>query len=109
VRSVGFAAGSAVGGLVLSAGTPAGHLSPADGAYATAAWTGAAVMAVTALATLAGRGRPGRLSLPGGGDEEVAAEDDSRQEDLEAERPGGRGVSRPAGRDGAHGGDDGDD
>jgi MFS family permease len=47
-------AGSAAGGLVLAAGTPAGHLSPSDGAYTTAAWIGAAVMAATALATLAG-------------------------------------------------------
>jgi hypothetical protein len=54
VRSIGFAAGSAAGGLVLAAGTPAGHLSPSDGAYTTAAWIGAAVMAATALATLAG-------------------------------------------------------
>ena len=49
VRSVGLSVGSAVGGLVLSAGTAAGHLFPADSAYTTAAWTGAAVMAVTAL------------------------------------------------------------
>jgi MFS family permease len=54
VRSVGFSAGSAVGGLVLSAGTAAGQLSPSDGAYTTAAWIGAAVMAVTALITLVG-------------------------------------------------------
>jgi MFS family permease len=58
VRSVGFSAGSAIGGLVLSAGTAAGQLSPSDSAYTTAAWIGAAVMAVTALTTLAGRRPP---------------------------------------------------
>ena len=108
VRSVGFAAGSAVGGLVLSAGTPAGQLSPSDGAYTTAAWIGAAVMGVTALATLARRGRSGTLSVfGGGGGEKVAGEDDGRHEELEGERPRGQGVGGPAGRDGAHGGDDG--
>jgi hypothetical protein len=48
VRSVGLSLGSAVGGLVLSAGTAAGHPFPANSAYTTAAWIGAAVMAVTA-------------------------------------------------------------
>ena len=52
VRSVGFALGSALGGLILSAGTPAGRLFPADGSYATAAWTGAALMALSAAASL---------------------------------------------------------
>jgi hypothetical protein len=49
VRSAGFSLGSALGGLILSAGTPAGRLFPADSAYTTAAWTGAAVMAVSAM------------------------------------------------------------
>ncbi len=40
---------AAVGSL----GAPTGQLSPSDGAYTTAAWIGAAVMAATALATLA--------------------------------------------------------
>ena len=48
VRSVGLSVGSAVGGLVLSAGTAAGHPFPANAAYTTAAWIGASVMAVTA-------------------------------------------------------------
>jgi predicted MFS family arabinose efflux permease len=58
VRSVGFSLGSALGGLVLAAGTSAGRVFPADGSYATAAWIGAAAMAVTATAslTLTGRG-----------------------------------------------------
>jgi predicted MFS family arabinose efflux permease len=57
VRSVGFSAGSAVGGLVLAAGTASGSLSPADGAYTTAAWLGAGVMAVTAVLSVAAGGR----------------------------------------------------
>ena len=52
VRSVGFSLGSAIGGLILAAGTPARGVFPADGAYTTAAWTGAAVMAAAALASL---------------------------------------------------------
>jgi predicted MFS family arabinose efflux permease len=52
VRSTGFALGSALGGLILSAGTPAAHLFPADSAYTTAAWTGAALMAISAATTL---------------------------------------------------------
>ena len=42
VRSVGFSLGSAIGGLILAVGTPAASVFPADGAYTTAAWTGAA-------------------------------------------------------------------
>jgi predicted MFS family arabinose efflux permease len=53
VRSVGFSLGSAIGGLVLAAGTSTGHLFPADGAYTTAAMIGLATMAVTALTSLA--------------------------------------------------------
>lgn len=49
VRSVGFSLGSAVGGLVLAAGTPAGDLFPADAAYTSAAWIGMAAMAATAI------------------------------------------------------------
>jgi MFS family permease len=49
VRSVGFSLGSAVGGLVLAAGTHTGHLFPTDAAYTTAASIGIAVMAVTAV------------------------------------------------------------
>jgi predicted MFS family arabinose efflux permease len=52
VRSVGFSLGSAIGGLILAAATPAGSLFPADGAYTTAAWTGAAVMAAAAVTSL---------------------------------------------------------
>jgi predicted MFS family arabinose efflux permease len=114
VRSIGFAAGSAAGGLVLAAGTPAGHLSPSDGAYTTAAWIGAAVMAATALATLAGgqsvsprkRPAPPGLGAQGGRGEEVAGEEEGRQEELEDERPGGRGGRRVAERQAAHSGDD---
>lgn len=49
VRSVGFSLGSAVGGLVLAAGTSTENLVPADGAYTTAAWIGIAAMGVTAI------------------------------------------------------------
>jgi predicted MFS family arabinose efflux permease len=60
VRSVGFSLGSAVGGLVLAAGTEAGRLFPADRAYTTAALIGIAAMAVTAIMSLALAGAPGR-------------------------------------------------
>lgn len=53
VRSVGFSFGSAVGGLVLAAGTDIGHLFPTDAAYTTAAWIGIAAMAVTAMTSIA--------------------------------------------------------
>ena len=53
VRSVGFSLGSAVGGLVLAAGTDTGQLFPTDAAYTTAAWIGAAATAAAALTTLA--------------------------------------------------------
>jgi predicted MFS family arabinose efflux permease len=52
VRSTGFALGSALGGLILAAGTPAAHLFPASSAYTTAAWTGAVLMAVSAATAL---------------------------------------------------------
>ena len=53
VRSVGYSLGSAVGGLVLSAGTTTGHLFPGDGAYNTAALVGIALMATTTMVSLA--------------------------------------------------------
>ena len=60
VRSVGFAAGSALSGFILSAWTPRGQAFPAGGGYGAAAWAGVAVMAVTlvVIAGLAGAGRP---------------------------------------------------
>jgi predicted MFS family arabinose efflux permease len=64
VRSVGFSVGSAVGGLVLAAGTDAGRLFPEDGAYTTAALVGAAVMAVTTVISVF---VPGRRPQPGAG------------------------------------------
>lgn len=53
VRSVGYSLGSAVGGLVLAAGTDAGHLFPNDSAYTTAAVIGIAAMAITTITSLA--------------------------------------------------------
>jgi MFS family permease len=53
VRAVGFSLGSAVGGLVLAAGTDTGHLFPTDSAYTTAAFIGIAAMAVTAMTSIA--------------------------------------------------------
>ncbi|WP_344658058.1 MFS transporter [Catenulispora subtropica] len=53
VRSVGYSLGSAIGGLVLAAGTDTGHLLPNDGAYTTAALVGLAAMAITTAAGLA--------------------------------------------------------
>jgi predicted MFS family arabinose efflux permease len=52
VRSVGFSLGSAIGGLVLAAGTGTGHVFPTDGAYTTAALVGVAAMAVAAMTSL---------------------------------------------------------
>ena len=46
VRSVGFSLGSAIGGLILAAGTVAEF--PTDDSYTIASWIGAAIMAVTA-------------------------------------------------------------
>lgn len=63
VRSVGFSLGSAIGGLVLAAGTEAGHLFPADGAYTTAALVGIAAMAVTAITSIALASPPERKRL----------------------------------------------
>lgn len=52
VRSVGYSLGSAIGGLVLAAGTDAGHLFPNDHAYTTAALVGIAAMAITTATSL---------------------------------------------------------
>jgi MFS family permease len=53
IRSVGYSLGSAIGGLVLAAGTVAGHLFPNDGAYTTAALIGITAMALTTMTSLA--------------------------------------------------------
>ncbi|MEU9078316.1 MFS transporter [Kitasatospora sp. NPDC048538] len=53
VRSVGYSLGSAIGGLVLAAGTATGRLLPDDDAYTTAALVGIAAMAITAMTGLA--------------------------------------------------------
>lgn len=53
VRSVGYSLGSAIGGLILTAGTGPGHRFPDDGAYTTAALVGIGAMAITTLASLA--------------------------------------------------------
>ncbi|MDQ1034629.1 putative MFS family arabinose efflux permease [Streptomyces sp. V3I8] len=52
VRSVGYSLGSAIGGLVLAAGTDAGHVFPKDSAYTTAALVGIAAMAITMMTSL---------------------------------------------------------
>ncbi|MDV8023979.1 MFS transporter [Rhodococcus sp. IEGM 1330] len=51
VRSVGFAFGSAIGGLVLAGGTNAGSAFPTEGSYTSAAWVGMAVTAAAAVAS----------------------------------------------------------
>ncbi|MDI9895462.1 MFS transporter [Rhodococcus sp. IEGM 1381] len=51
VRSVGFAFGSAIGGLVLATGTSTGSTFPSEGAYTSAAWVGATVTAAAAIVT----------------------------------------------------------
>ncbi|MEU0850931.1 MFS transporter [Streptomyces flaveolus] len=53
VRSVGYSLGSAIGGLILAAGTGPGHLFPDDSAYSTAALVGIGAMTVTTLTSLA--------------------------------------------------------
>ncbi|MFJ9608887.1 MFS transporter [Kitasatospora sp. NPDC101176] len=53
VRSVGYSLGSAIGGLVLAAGTATGRLFPDDDAYTTAALVGIAAMVITAMTGLA--------------------------------------------------------
>jgi predicted MFS family arabinose efflux permease len=52
VRSVGFSLGSAIGGLILAAGTATGRLAPANSAYTAAALVGIAAMAVAALTSI---------------------------------------------------------
>jgi MFS family permease len=52
VRSVGYSLGSAIGGLILAAGTGPGHLFPDDSAYTTAALVGIGAMAITTLTCL---------------------------------------------------------
>ncbi|MFE0187898.1 MFS transporter [Streptomyces sp. NPDC058989] len=52
VRSVGYSLGSAIGGLVLAAGTDTGRIFPNDSAYTTAAWVGLVAMAITTAASL---------------------------------------------------------
>ena len=52
VRSVGLSFGSAVGGLVLAAGTATAHLFPTDGARTVAALIGSAAMVVTAMTSI---------------------------------------------------------
>ncbi|WP_410631245.1 MFS transporter [Amycolatopsis sp. cmx-4-83] len=53
VRSVGYSLGSAIGGLILAAGTGPGHVLPDDSAYTTAALVGIGAMAITTLTSLA--------------------------------------------------------
>jgi MFS family permease len=53
VRSVGYSLGSAIGGLILAAGTDTGRLFPNDDAYTTAALVGIGAMAITTLTSLA--------------------------------------------------------
>ncbi|MFB7198063.1 MFS transporter [Streptomyces sp. NPDC056240] len=53
VRSVGYSLGSAVGGLILAAGTGPGRLFPDDSAYTTAALVGIGAMAIATLTSLA--------------------------------------------------------
>lgn len=49
VRSVGFSFGSAIGGLVLAAGTSPGSTFPGEDAYTSAAWVGVVVTAAAAI------------------------------------------------------------
>lgn len=53
VRTVGYSLGSAVGGLVLAAGTDTGRPFPNEGAYTMAALVGMATMALAASTSLA--------------------------------------------------------
>jgi predicted MFS family arabinose efflux permease len=59
VRSAGFSAGSALGGLILAAYTQAGHAFPARHGYSTAALIGGAAMAATIGLTAAAQRAPG--------------------------------------------------
>jgi predicted MFS family arabinose efflux permease len=69
VRSVGYSLGSALGGLVLAAGTDTGRLFPDDSAYTTASLIGIAAMAITAASGLA----LARHRSSGSGSDPVAA------------------------------------
>ncbi|MFE9845347.1 MFS transporter [Streptomyces goshikiensis] len=53
VRSAGYPLGSAIGGLILTAGTGPGHLFPDDSAYTTAALADIGATAITTLTSLA--------------------------------------------------------
>jgi predicted MFS family arabinose efflux permease len=64
VRSVGYSLGSAIGGLVLAAGTGAGRLFPNDSAYTTAALVGLAAMAITTLTSLVLARQPVPKAMP---------------------------------------------
>lgn len=66
VRSVGYSLGSAIGGLVLAAGTSPGHVFPDDSAYTTAAVAGIAAIAITAITSivLARQGSPSAEPSP---------------------------------------------
>ena len=68
VRSVGFSAGSAASGFILSAYTPHGQAFPASAGYSAAAWAGVAAMTVTIIVItgLAWAQRAGRRRGPGG-------------------------------------------
>ena len=52
VRSVGYSLGSAIGGLVLAAGTETGRRFSDDGAFTTAALVGVVAMAITTVTSL---------------------------------------------------------
>ncbi|MEP7025295.1 MAG: MFS transporter [Actinomycetota bacterium] len=64
LRTIGFAAGSALAGLILQAATPAGHAQPRAAGYTAAALAGAAMLAVSAIAVLAA-GRAGQITRAG--------------------------------------------
>jgi hypothetical protein len=69
VRAVGFSTGSAVGGLILAASTPASGLLPSDRGYTAAAWAGAGItalgMGIAAATGSLQRRRAGRHPGPG--------------------------------------------
>ncbi|MFE2546666.1 MFS transporter [Actinacidiphila glaucinigra] len=63
LRTIGFATGSALAGLLLASATPTGTALPRNHGYTTAALVGAAALALTVIVTY--RLRPGRrLSSP---------------------------------------------
>ncbi len=64
VRSTGFSAGSALGGLILAAYTHAGQDFPARHGYSTAAWISAAAMAATVALTAGRPGTQARVQRP---------------------------------------------